>query len=132
MCSAGHHPFGAIRDGREADTTDRHRGRHAVGRALCAGPVPVRAAALDAGQVHLPAPEEPEERKRRQRQREREPQQFPSDDRHVRSILAAAALTATIFARGVVVLCVLAHVKICRQYERITYYQTILVQIVVT
>jgi len=76
--------------GRLEDQAVLHRRGHAAGHALRSGPVPVRAPALDAGQVHLLAAAEQEERKRRQH--ERESQQF--HENNVRSILAAAALIA--------------------------------------
>jgi len=75
---------------RGKDSAVLHRRGHAAGHALRAGPVPVRAPALDVGQVHLLAAAEQEERQRRQH--ERESQQF--HENNVRSILAAAALIA--------------------------------------
>jgi len=85
---AGVDTVGQVRAGRRQDTAVLHRRGHVTGDALCAGPVPVRAATLDAGQVDLPAARQEEERQRRQH--EREPQQFHANN--VRSILAAAAL----------------------------------------
>lgn len=82
------HTVGQVRDEREEDQTGVDRGRPVDRHALCARPLPVRAAALDPGQVHLPGTGDPEDRERRQH--ERESQQF--DENNVRSIIGAAAL----------------------------------------
>jgi len=77
----GDDTVGQILRGRDQTAADHHRGGHDAGHAFRAGPVPVRAAALDAGQVHLSAAGAQEERERRQRQRE--PQQLPADHSHM-------------------------------------------------